>query len=148
MPTKIIELIGFLIVLFGELVYAEVIICKFLGLDENTKKEIEKRDSIERLNYNSLAEINNKDGEEEEEENDDRQFFFEYKKYILLYGVIDVSDINDEDSLNTIIKNSRLKSSFHWYKFLRVLGLYYANKYYYEVLNKVKQYVYPIYEQV
>ena len=102
-------------------------------------KDIDTKEYYNTLSQTELKYTNTKD---------DRQFFFEYKKYILLYGVIDVSDINDEDSLNTIIKNSRLKSSFHWYKFLRVLGLYYANKYYYEVLNKVKQYDYPIYEQV
>ena len=102
-------------------------------------KDIDTKEYIYNLSQTELKYSNSKD---------DRQLFFEYKKYILLYGVIDVSDINDEDSVNTIIKNSRLKSSFHWYKFQRVLGLYYANQYYDEVLYKLKQYDYPIYEQV
>ena len=46
----IIEMIGFIVILFGELVYAEVIICKFMGLDEDTKKEILKRGEVERTN--------------------------------------------------------------------------------------------------
>ena len=41
-------MIGFIVILFGVLVYSEVIICKFKGFDENTKKEIEKRDWLER----------------------------------------------------------------------------------------------------
>ena len=44
---KIVEMIGFIVILFGVLVYSEVIICKFQGFDENTKKEIEKRDWLE-----------------------------------------------------------------------------------------------------
>lgn len=48
-----------------------MIVCKFLGLDENTKKEIEKRDTIERGFYDSLAEININEEEEEEDNNDE-----------------------------------------------------------------------------
>ena len=46
--STIVEMIGFLVILFGELVYAEVIICKFMGLDEDTRKEILKRGEEER----------------------------------------------------------------------------------------------------
>ena len=45
---RVFEMIGFIIILFGELVYAEVIICKFKGLSENTKKEIIKRGELDR----------------------------------------------------------------------------------------------------
>ena len=36
---KIVEMIGFIVILLGVLVYSEVIICKFKGFDENIKKK-------------------------------------------------------------------------------------------------------------
>ena len=67
-PGRVVEMIGFIIILFGELVYAEVIICKFKGLDENTKKEILKRDWLERESIGTISQsltiiddIDNKD---------------------------------------------------------------------------------------
>ena len=39
------EIICFILILFGELVYCEVIVCNFFDLRENTKKEIEKRNN-------------------------------------------------------------------------------------------------------
>ena len=53
---KIVEMIGFIVILFGVLVYSEVIICKFKGFDENTKKEIEKRDWLERNSISLVRE--------------------------------------------------------------------------------------------
>ena len=44
---NVLEIVSFLIILFGELVYCEVIVCNFWKLKENTKKEIEKRNLIE-----------------------------------------------------------------------------------------------------
>lgn len=53
-----LELIGFVIILFGELIYCEVFICYFWGLEENTKKMIDKRNAdegeIEKQSLNAL----------------------------------------------------------------------------------------------
>ena len=35
--------IGYLIVLFGSLIYNEIIICNFFGFNKNTKKGLEER---------------------------------------------------------------------------------------------------------
>ena len=62
-----LELIGFVIILLGELIYCEVFICYFLGLEENTKKMIDKRNAdegeIEKQSINDLekkTELENK----------------------------------------------------------------------------------------
>ena len=62
-----LELIGFVIILLGELIYCEVFICYFLGLEENTKKMIDKRNAdegeIEKQSINELekkTELENK----------------------------------------------------------------------------------------
>ena len=62
-----LELIGFDIILLGELIYCEVFICYFLGLEENTKKMIDKRNAdegeIEKQSINDLekkTELENK----------------------------------------------------------------------------------------
>ena len=62
-----LELIGFDIILLGELIYCEVFICYFLGLEENTKKMIDKRNAdegeIEKQSINELekkTELENK----------------------------------------------------------------------------------------
>ena len=53
---NVFEMIRFIIILFGELIYTEVIICKFMGLEENTKKEILKRISLETHSFDSMTE--------------------------------------------------------------------------------------------
>ena len=44
---RVYEIVGFFFILLGELIYCEVIIFYFGGLDENTKKEIQKRQTVE-----------------------------------------------------------------------------------------------------
>ena len=65
--VNFLELIGFDIILLGELIYCEVFICYFLGLEENTKKMIDKRNAdegeIEKQSINDLekkTELENK----------------------------------------------------------------------------------------
>ena len=65
------------ILLFGILVYNEIIICNFWGLNYNTKKFIEQRQNIEKnlLNNNednddedNINNENSEDGEEDDEQ--------------------------------------------------------------------------------
>lgn len=73
----ILECIGSLFLLFGILVYNEIIICNFWGLNYNTKKFIEQRQNIENnlLNNNednddedNINNENSEDGEEDDEQ--------------------------------------------------------------------------------
>ena len=55
------ELIGFIIILVGELIYCEVFICYFWGLEKNTKKMIEKRNTFEgELEKQSMQDLEKK----------------------------------------------------------------------------------------
>ena len=56
MPTVIIYPIGYTIILFATLMYNEIIILNFCGLNKNTKKFVEQRqnkESIELIKYRS-----------------------------------------------------------------------------------------------
>ena len=44
---RVYEIFGFFFILLGGLIYCEVIIFYFGGLDENTKKEIQNRQAVE-----------------------------------------------------------------------------------------------------
>ena len=43
MPDNVLNPIGFLIILFSSLIYNEIIIFNFWGLNENTKKFVNQR---------------------------------------------------------------------------------------------------------
>ena len=71
MPNVVLYPIGYIIVLFGSLIYNEVFILNFCDLNKNTKKFVEMRQNIESLDLRSLElEENNKSNKEIIKENE------------------------------------------------------------------------------
>ena len=67
----ILKSLGFSIVFFSSLIYNEIIICNFFGLNINTKKCIEERQKEELISLRvTESEIQNGNQQQDEHEND------------------------------------------------------------------------------
>ena len=68
--NKIFNSIGYFIVLIATLIYNEIIICNFCGLNEYTRKYLEKRQKKE---YALLKQIENENSHYEDNNNNDEE---------------------------------------------------------------------------